>query len=216
MIAGMGILRSSRRCRETLEKLTPLTFEAHVQDLLALARREHERGPVILFGHSYGGVVTLGAALTQPSLVEIVLVYEAPLPFVLPREGSHAPLGGDPWLEAERFFRRLVSDGAWERLSELERDSRRRDGPALLCDLTSLRGGNLQLDLAALSVPTTYAYGDERTPEYYRALSQALAQLNPLIQSRELHKAGHGAHLSIPDQLATLIETLWNATCASA
>ena len=205
-----------RRGYQGSRDMRPLNFNAHVQDLLALAQREHERGPVILFGHSYGGVVTLGAALADPSLVSMVLVYEAPLPWVHAREGTHPPLGRDTALEAERFFRRIVSDGAWERLSELERESRRRDGPALVSDLTSLRRGELALDLAALSVPTTYVYGDERAPEYYRALCAALARLNPAIESRELRRAGHGAHLSMPDQLASLIDTLWEATCASA
>jgi pimeloyl-ACP methyl ester carboxylesterase len=214
-IDAFDVVTYDRRGYHGSRDLQPLTFALHVEDLLALARREHDRGPVIVFGHSYGGVVALGAALAEPSLVRLAVLYEAPMPFVLRREGMHMPLSANPEREAEMFFRRLVSDAAWERLSELERESRRRDGPALMSDLASLRDGNVALDLTRLRVPTTYAYGDERSPDYYRELCDRLAALNPLIGGRELHNAGHGAHLSIPDQLAAMIESLWRATCAS-
>jgi pimeloyl-ACP methyl ester carboxylesterase len=215
-IDAFDVVTYDRRGYQGSRDLQPLSFGLHVEDLLALARREGAHGPVIIFGHSYGGAVALGAALADPVLVQMAVLYEAPLPWVLRREGTHSPIGEDAGLEAERFFRRIVSDAAWERLSELERDSRRRDGPALLSDLSSLRDGTLTLDLTQLQVPTTYVFGDERSPEYYRALSDKLALLNPIIGSRELHNAGHGAHLSIPDQLAAVIESLWRETCASA
>jgi pimeloyl-ACP methyl ester carboxylesterase len=215
-INAFDVVTYDRRGYQGSRDLQPLTFDLHVEDLLALARREGTRGPVIVFGHSYGGAVALGAAIAEPALVAMTVLYEAPMPMVLRREGTHTALGDDAGFEAERFFRRIVSDAAWERLSELERDSRRRDGPALLTDLSTLRDGTLALDFAALQVPTTYVYGDERSPEYYRELCDKLAQLNPIIQRRELHNAGHGAHLSIPDQLAALIESLWHETCASA
>lgn len=215
-INNFDVVTYDRRGYQGSRDLQPLSFELHVEDLLALAGREHERVPVIVFGHSYGGAVALGAAIADPSLVQMVVLYEAPMPWVLRREGMHTPLTNDAEVEAGKFFRRIVSDAAWERLSELERDSRRRDGPALMTDLSSLRDGTLGLDLTRLRVPTTYAYGDERSPEYYRELCDKLARLNPIIASRELHNAGHGAHLSIPDQLAGMIESLWYETCASA
>jgi pimeloyl-ACP methyl ester carboxylesterase len=215
-IDAFDVVTYDRRGYQGSRDLHPFSYALDVQDLLALARQEHHRGPVILFGHSYGGAVALGAAVADPSLVQLAVLYEAPLPWILRREGMHTPLAATPELEAEMFFRRIVSDAAWERLSELERDSRRRDGPALMSDLSSLHDGTLALDLTQLTVPTTYAFGDERSPEYYRELCDRLHQLNPLIGRRELHNAGHGAHLSIPDQLAAMIESLWHETCASA
>jgi len=215
-INAFDVVTYDRRGYQGSRDLQPLSFELHVEDLLALARPERERGPVIVFGHSYGGAVALGSALADPSLVQMAVLYEAPLPWILRREGTHTPLTDDPAHTAEMFFRHIVSDAAWERLSALERDSRRRDGPALISDLSSLRDGTLGVDLTQLRVPTTYVYGDQRSPEYYRELCDKLAQLNPIIGGRELHNAGHGAHLSIPDQLAAIIESLWYETCASA
>ncbi len=214
-IKDLDVVTYDRRGYQGSRDLQPLSFDLHVEDLVTLARHERDRGPVVVFGHSYGGVVALGACLADPSLFELAILYEAPLPWILRRSGTHRLLTDDPEREAEAFFRRLVSDAAWERLSELERDSRRRDGPSLISDLSSLHEA-LALELTQLRVPTTYAYGDERSPDYYRELCARLAQLNGLIGSRELHNAGHGAHLSIPDQLATMIESLWHESCASA
>jgi pimeloyl-ACP methyl ester carboxylesterase len=205
-----------RRGYQASRDLTPLGLENHERDLMALARNEADGRPIILFGHSFGGVVAYGAAIADASLAQLVVTYEAPLPWILRRNGFGTPVGDDPYLEAERFFRRIVSDSAWERLSEQERDSRRRDGPALVDDLTSLHAATPPFDIAKLTVPAVYVYGDVRAPEFYRTLSAELASINPIIRSRQVRNAAHGAHLSIPDQLATLIGELWDDSCTSA
>jgi len=205
-----------RRGYQGSRELGPLGLESHVSDLTALAHHEGRGRAIIFFGHSYGGVVAIGAAIADESLARLVITYEAPLPWILRRDDIGVPLGDDPQLEAEKFFRRIVSDSAWERLSELERDSRRKDGPALFDDLSSLRAKTPPFDLASLKVPTVYVYGDSRAPDFYGSLSAELASLNPLIRSRRVTNAAHGAHLSIPDQLAALIGELWDETCASA
>ena len=48
-------------------------------------------------------------------------------------------LSDDPGEEAERFFTRMVGDGAWSRLNEKGRAERRADGPALVADLRGMR-----------------------------------------------------------------------------
>lgn len=205
-----------RRGYQGSRSLQPMSLELHVADLLAVAQREAQRSPVILFGHSYGGVVALGAALAEPSLASAAIVYESPLPWILHRESSRRALTDDPRAEAERFFRRIVSNGAWEHLSDTERESRLADGPALLSDLTSLRFGQAPFDLAPLKVPTLYVYGDGVIRDHYRLLCVELQKVNPAIRRRELENAAHGAHLSKPDQLAALITEEWGCLCASA
>lgn len=213
---NFDLVAYDRRGYQGSRALQPLSLGLHVEDLVAIARSESERGPVILFGHSYGGVVVLGAALAEPSLAQLAIVYESPLPWILHRDSSRPPLSDDPRAEAERFFRRMVSNSAWERLSESERESRLLDGPALLNDLSSLHGDGQLFDLSQLTVPTVYVYGDGIIRDYYRALCAELAKVTPTIQCREFEDAGHGAHLSRPDQLAALIEELWSQVCASA
>jgi len=204
-----------RRGYQRSRDLAPLSLEHHIDDLLAVTSTEAGRGPVLYFGHSYGGVVALGAALADPTLAQLVIAYEAPLPWILARESSRPPLTSDSAMESEIFFKRLVSRGAWERLSEAERQSRRLDGPALVSDLTTLTT-DPPFNLADLSTPTVFVHGDGILADYYRALSQKLERVSPIISSMEIHSAGHGAHLSNPDQLAALIHELWEQQCALA
>jgi pimeloyl-ACP methyl ester carboxylesterase len=205
-----------RRGYQGSRALGPLGLANHERDLIALARHEVEGRPIIFFGHSFGGDVAYGAAIAEPSVARLIVTYEAPLPWILRRNGTGPPLSDDPGLEAEKFFRRVVSDGAWERLSERERDSRRRDGPALVDDLAGLHSAPPPFDIASLRVPAVYVYGDILAPDFYRTLSAELAIINPLIRSRQVTNAAHGAHLSVPDQLAALLGELWDEACASA
>ena len=141
--------------------------------------------------------------------------FESPLPWVLRRDRPRPPLSDDARVEAELFFRRVMSDAAWDRLSDVQRESRRLDGPALLIDLATVQSAAAPFDLAELRVPATYAHGDTPAPEYYRALSAAIRKVNPAINTVELHHATHAAHLRNAEQLATLIAQRWDAACAS-
>lgn len=209
------VVAYDRRGYQRSRDLAPLSLELHIGDLLAIARTEAARGPVLYLGHSYGGVVALGAALADPTLAQLVLAYEAPLPWILSRQSARPPLTTDAAKESEIFFKRLVSPGAWDRLSEAERQSRRLDGPALVSDLTTLTS-EPPFTLADLATPTVFIHGDDALADHYRALSQKLERVSPNIFSREIRKAGHGAHLSSPDQLAALIRELWEQRCALA
>ncbi|MDE3065278.1 MAG: alpha/beta fold hydrolase [Acidobacteriota bacterium] len=206
-LEGVDLVAYDRRGYQGSRALGVGTLEDHVHDLTAVVRAQREGGRVVLFGHSYGGLVALSAATRDPALSDLVLAYESPLPWVLARPGTRPPLGGDPALEAERFFQRVMSPAAWERLSAAERESRRLDGPALLADLRSL-SGPAPVDLAALETAAAYLHGDAVNAEYYRALGVALQRLNPGIDVVEVPGAGHGAHLSHPAALARLIEQM--------
>jgi pimeloyl-ACP methyl ester carboxylesterase len=212
--ASFDVVAYDRRGYQRSRALAPLTLADHVEDLVGIARREAQRGPVIYFGHSYGGVVALGAALAEPDLARLVVVYEAPLPWILQRPSARAPLTNDGAHEAEMFFKRVVSERAWEHLGDAERDSRRLDGPGLLSDLAILRGAE-PFDLGQLATPCVYVHGDLHQVDFYRALSLQLEKLSPMITSAELVRAGHGAHLSNPDQLAELLHELWLDRCES-
>jgi pimeloyl-ACP methyl ester carboxylesterase len=212
--APFDVVAYDRRGYQRSRALAPLTLSDHIEDLVALTRREAQRGPVIYFGHSYGGVVALGASLLEPQLAKLVTVYEAPLPWILRRPNSRAPLTSDAAQEAEVFFRRVVSDQAWEHLGDAERESRHLDGPGLLSDLAIL-AGSAPYDLGQITTPSVYVHGDLNQVDYYRSLSLELEKVSPMITSRELVRAGHGAHLSNPDQLAELLHELWQDQCAS-
>lgn len=211
---SFDVVAYDRRGYQRSRGLKPLSLADHVEDLVAIARREAQRGPVIYFGHSYGGGVALGADRAEPELARLVAVYEAPLPWILVRPDARMPLTDDAAHESEVFFKRVVSDRAWERLGDAERESRRLDGPGLLSDLAILRGA-APFDLGRLATPSVYVHGDWNQADFYRSLCLQLEKVSPMISSRELVHAGHGAHLSNPDQLAELLHHLWQDQCAS-
>jgi len=198
----VDVIAYDRRGYQGSRALVPIDLAHHVADLDALVTTERERGPVVVFGHSYGGVVALAAA-TSGSDVDKVIVFETPLPWVLRRQGSHEPLGDDPGVEAEVFFRRVVSDGAWARLPDAEKESRRADGPALLDDLQTLRGPN-PLHLELLRTPLSIGYGAGR-PDYYADLVEVMTSFAPATTSFVVSGAPHGAHLASPDHLARAV-----------
>lgn len=212
---GFDAVIYDRRGYQGSRALTPVDFEHHVDDLGALIEDEAMRNRVILFGHSFGGDVTFAAALRMPERVGLVVNYESPLPWILRRDVTRPPLSDDAKVEAERFFRRVMSDTAWDKLSDVQRESRRLDGPALLVDLATVQSATAPFDLSLLRVPATYAHGDLPAPEYYRALSAAIEGVNPSIDTIELRHATHAAHLRNAEQLASLIKRRWDETCAS-
>lgn len=196
-----------RRGYQRSRALGPLSFAHHVDDLLAVAGREVENGSVIIFGHSYGGVISMGAAVQEPGLAELVVTYESPIPWVLYREGSQPPIGDTPAIEAENFFKRMTSEAAWDHLTIMEQESRQLDGPALVCDLQSLREGEL-FDVNSLLKGTICLHGDGMLGGYYHALCARLVEKNPNVRAIELAGVGHGAHLTNPQVLGALLRQL--------
>ncbi len=214
-LEDFDVVAYDRRGYQGSRDLTPVDLDHHLADLSALITREAPGHPVVLFGHSFGGVVTFGTAIEDPSRIRLIINYESPAPWILARHDARAPLTRDAPVEVERFFRRIVSDRAWERLSEAQRESRRMDGPALLSDLTTTRRVQPPFDLSDLRVPSTYVYGTGAAAvSYYRALGAALNRANALITPVEVPEAFHSAHLDHPRALAALIYERWEA-CGS-
>jgi pimeloyl-ACP methyl ester carboxylesterase len=179
----------------------PGSLDQHVDDLAEVVTWGAAAAPLVLVGHSFGGLVAMTYA-SRGHHVDLVVSYESPLPWILERSSPTPPPGDHPGLEAERFFRRVVSDDAWEHLSAAEQESRRGDGPALQADLRSMTDPVAPFDLSELTVPVRYLFGDQRAASYYRALAQRLSRANHHITAREISGAGHGAHLSHPEHLA--------------
>ncbi len=109
----------------------------------------------------------------------------------------------DPGQEAERFFRRMVGDAAWERLSPTQRAARVADGPALVADLRSLQGP-APFDAEALGVPAVFGRSDSPEDVHRRETVTWLVEHVPEAELMVVPGAGHGAHLSHPDAFAEL------------
>ncbi len=187
----------------------------HIQDLLAVMEEARRSGggssPVVCIGHSLGGDVVIGAALAEPSLFDAIGVFEPPMPWLgFRRDGSAsgAPRWGvaadDPGEEVERFFSRIIGPGAWARLTDEGKASRRADGPALVADFRSLHGEGAPFDVTALSVPSVFGMGGPTTRPHHRRTVEWLGANVPGGVVYEIEGAQHGAHLSHPDHFAAM------------
>jgi pimeloyl-ACP methyl ester carboxylesterase len=214
-LESFDLITYDRRGYQGSRALAPFDLNHHIDDLIELVAHESLTLPVILVGHSFGGVITFGAALREPSHIKLVVNYESPFPWLVRRDRTRTR-SDDASSQAEHFFRRVVSDKAWERLSEQQRESRRLDEPALVNDLATIHQGALPYDLATLRIPAAYVHGDDVHTDYYRRLAGALHALNPHKSQNEIEHASHDAHLKKPDQLANVIRQRWEETCASA
>jgi pimeloyl-ACP methyl ester carboxylesterase len=186
------------------------TLEGHVDDLLAVVGGR----PSVVVGHSYGGAIALGAALREDSPIVAVAAYEPPMPWLAewPRSvPDPAPVPGrDPAgqesadMAAERFFRRMVGDGAWDRLSEEGKRSRWDDGPALAAELAAIRLDHPPFDVTSLGVPSVFGRGGNSVGRHRDAVTW-LVEHTPGAALFEIDGASHGAHLTHPDGFAALV-----------
>jgi pimeloyl-ACP methyl ester carboxylesterase len=181
----------------------------HVDDLLAVIGGR----TAVVFGHSYGGNVALGAALDpRGSSIRALAAYEPPQPWLRPNPGVGADgrtpaapwADDDPGAAAERFFRRMVGDAAWDRLTDAEREARRADGPALAAELAAIRVRRAPFDVGELRIPVVYGRGEDSLPHHRQAVAW-LAEHTPGAELFEIPGARHGAHLTHPDGVATMV-----------
>jgi pimeloyl-ACP methyl ester carboxylesterase len=203
-LTDLHVITYDRRGYHGSRRVGPLatSLAEHSEDLVALIGTR----PSVVVGHSYGGDVALGAALAAPEVVRAVGAYEPPLPWLdwWPRRNTGSGDGEDPGAFAESFFRRVVSDEAWERLTERFRADRRADGPALMAELVSLRAGAAPFDVNNLKVPLVLGRGS-RSVWHHRRAVDALAAAVPGTEVVEIAGSGHGAHLSHPDAFADFV-----------
>jgi pimeloyl-ACP methyl ester carboxylesterase len=159
----------------------------------------------VVLGHSFGGLVALGAARERgrSAAIDAVVAYEPPFPWGSPATRHAGATSEDPAVAAEAFFRRIVGDAAWDRLSEHDKDVRRADGHALIEDLRVL-GTAQPFEPSDVEVPVAIGLSDD-APDRRRASSMALADALPRGRLVLFSSTGHGAHLSSPGRLAELV-----------
>ncbi len=191
------------------------SFDGHVDDLLEVIGGRS----VVVVGHSYGGDIALGAALRHGTggSIGCVAAYEPPMPWLdlWPRRAapptadqSPSATGAQPVDEdgqaAERFFRRMVGDSAWDRLPETGKAERRADGAALAAELKAIRLTHAPFDVSAMTIPSIFARGEHSAPRHRQSVAW-LVEHTPGAELVEFPGASHGAHLSHPDAFAAMV-----------
>lgn len=176
----------------------------HVADVLALTGGR----PTVMIGHSFGGLVGLGAAEAAPGIVRAVGLYEAPTPWLTDDIGDPPgwELRDDPALAAETFFRAVVGDRAWERQHAEFRAARRAEGPAFVADISMANRG-LPFDVKNVLQPVTYGLGSAGGARYEASATALIGCLSD-AELTTIEGAGHGAHLSHADGFAAWVRAV--------
>lgn len=201
------VLRYDRRgYARSLPAGPPVSFDQQVDDLAGLLARR----PAVLAGHSFGGLVCLALAQARPDLVRAVVAYEAPEMWASwwpgSSPGNQAARMPTPEDAAEGFLRRMIGDDMWERLPAAMRAERRAEGRTLMAEMRSVRPPNPPpVDPAAIVVPVVAAHGSEARPHHVRATTE-LAERAPRGELHVVEGAGHGAHLTHPQEFAGLVQ----------
>ena len=205
------------------------SLDDHVQDAISVLERSsvHSSAPtaladaqVVVFGHSFGGVVALRLAELRPDLVCHVIVYEAPLPWLDWWPGSTSMRTGEelgPEAAAEAFLGRFLGERIWSRMPESTRAERRLEGLALMQDSQMLRMGRWPYEPKNIFVPVTIGCGELSLPIHrqgakflFDVLTEAQANGTDAaaVRFEEIPGAKHGAHLSHSSALAGTIRSV--------
>lgn len=179
---------------------------AHAEDLAAVIDWcEAQR--VVVVGHSLGGTIAAALALSGDDRVEALAMFESPFPLL---DDSFDQVGGaavqiaaEQGAEeaAEHFYRLMVGEATWARVRERDRLARRAEGPALVAELTDMRRRDHAIDPASITQPVVVGRGGSSSARL-RDGAQSLASAIRVAALMDIAGAGHGAHLTHPDEFA--------------
>jgi pimeloyl-ACP methyl ester carboxylesterase len=202
-----------RRGRGDSEDGDGYSLKREFEDVEAVVR---DAGPdATLFGHSYGGLVSAGAAVRLGRLPRLVL-YEPPMGGVLADEAwierYEAHLAAGERNAAVRAFMHDVGGYSREELDDMEGtpvwQARLEVAHTAPRELRAERDFVLdRLGLQTIAVPSLLLVGSE-SPDWARRSTDAFAAAIPQAEVRTLEGQGHGAAMSAPELLAAELERL--------
>ncbi|MCB9386681.1 MAG: alpha/beta hydrolase [Microthrixaceae bacterium] len=200
----------------------------HARDLLTVgswAAGPRNDRPVVFVGHSLGGLVGLVASNAigpdQHNPPSAVGAFEAPLPWLEDDDHTSGAMTlqvdreQGPEAAAEFFYRSMVGDRTWERISERDRQQRRAEGPALVSELADARRPRgTAPDDDGIPIPRTgtqlFVARGGIGPVHLRRAAERLAAKGS-VPCEVLEGAPHGAHLSHPDLFAAWVREVAGA-----
>ena len=189
----------------------------HVNDLCALLDFLVEETGIgtestFLFGHSMGGVISIGASIQRK--VAGVAVFESPIAWM--PEAARTETGDrmvrevtDPEDYGEGFMRRMVGDKIWERMPTASRIARRAEGLTLLAEMKDVRIST-PWHARDVPLPLRIGFGDQSL-DHQIANAKLLAKMIPGSSLTQIEGVNHAAHIHAAKALFTdVIRPLWH------
>jgi pimeloyl-ACP methyl ester carboxylesterase len=177
------------------------------EDVAAVVRDAGEGA--LLVGHSYGGLVAVGAAGLLGALPRLAL-YEPPMGGVLTDletidRWERSIEDDDRDLVVREFLGRVggYDDAAIDEMARTQLwEARKRVTPTLPRELRAELAHRIDREaLAAVTVPALLLVGTE-SPDWAVRSTDAYADALPNAEKRPLEGQGHGANVSAPELLA--------------
>jgi pimeloyl-ACP methyl ester carboxylesterase len=198
---------------------SPCTIAQEVDDVLAVVRTIG--APVVIYGHSDGGVVALEALVAAPSSFAGAVIFEPAAVIDLPlggedgqvlRQARAALVAGRPARAMTIFLRATVALPRWQAtlagVATALVPKYRKLVPGQIDSLEALDELGVRLDIyAGIDVPTVLLGGD-RNPAHIPARLDAIERVMPNTRRVVMHKRDHGADLKHPKQVARVVENL--------
>ncbi len=206
-LSAVPTLRYDRRGYGHARGLEPGPLALQVDDLVNLVADRR----VVLFGHSFGGLVALAAAAGGRIDVAALALYEVPLPWLPWWPGwdlsDHvaAPVSDEQAAAlADGFLRAVLGPEKSASLSDSRRAQRISDGHALLADVDPALRAGVPFAPDRVRTPCVAGYGSD-SPARYRRAADWLAETLPAARVRRLEGADHAAPLTRAGDVAQLI-----------
>jgi pimeloyl-ACP methyl ester carboxylesterase len=170
-------------------------------------------GPAHVVAGSFGGSVALRLAAQRPDLLQSLSLHEPALPGILGGAPSGGGQRGDD-LDPKAFAESSLGGGAWDWLTEDEREGFRANGQAWRDEMSDAEALSIDpASLAAFEQPVMISVGSEGAP-FFRAIAEALAGALPNAEVCTVEGAGHLPHLTHAREYADLVSSF--ATAAAA
>lgn len=183
------------------------TIEDDVDDLADLIDE-----PAHVVGGSFGASVALRLAARRPDLFLSLSVHEPALPGLAGGGGGAPGANGEP--DPRAFAEAALGEGAWEWLTEDERDGFRDNVRAYVDETADREALTLETEpLAGFDRPLLITYGTN-SPEMFARIAEALAPVVPAGRIETIDGPGHLPHLSHPREYARIVREFVSAAAA--
>lgn len=188
-----------------------LTWRIHLEDLIGIA----ETKPTVIFGHSYGGTLSLLAAERGIQNILGLVTFEPPLPWEprwarWPNYELSPEEDIDPkWAagEVDKFMSEMAGDTTWKRLPPSVKEKRRSEGVTMISEMSSLSHIDKPLDPTKVLIPLLIGRS-EHAQTRHKEISDYLLSKVPNSQLEIVSDTGHGVHLIRPQRAAELVKEL--------
>jgi pimeloyl-ACP methyl ester carboxylesterase len=193
LLAPQPVVRYDRRGYGRSQPAGTGDLATHVADLLAIL----DGRPAVVVGHSFGGLVALGAAASAPELVPALGAYEAPVPWLEWWPRRDELLTADPRGAADQVMRSFIGDDRWERVPARWKEARLAEGAAMAAEMAGLVPPEPPFEVRRLTMPVLVGCGSATGARAKRG-TEELAALLPTAVHHVIVGAVHEAPVTDP------------------